>query len=64
MWNISKVKNHSIDQQNFHFIIQQREKSLLPPLQASLSLRRYRKLLFRRLTPPLSLRRLFPSTTR
>jgi hypothetical protein len=58
------VKNHSIDQQNFHFIIQQCEKSLLPPPQASLSLRRQRKLLFRRLTPPLSLRRLFPSTTR
>jgi hypothetical protein len=37
MWNISKVKNHSIDQQNFHFIIQQCEK--LPPPQASLSLR-------------------------
>jgi hypothetical protein len=60
----TKVENHSTDQQNFHFIIQQCEKYLLPPPQASLSLRRQRKLLFRRLTPPLSLRRLSSSTTR
>jgi hypothetical protein len=55
-----QMKNHSIDQQNFHFIIQQCEESLLPPPQASLSIRRQRKLLFRRLTPPLSFAASFP----